>query len=91
MLVRVFIQGIEQRQAILRADAFPVQQRGCGLAGGDIATAQDFVQVESQQPLLVPLTPVDQQQLGMMGQDYPAGGLRSAEHRSGNDVFKGLG
>ena len=91
VLVGVLVQGVEQRRAFAGAGGLPVEQGRGGLQGGGFPAVEDIAQVEAQEPLLVPLGAVEQQQLVGADQDGPARRLAAAEHLAGEDGFKGVG
>ena len=61
VFVGVFIQGVEQWNALARHQAVGMQQCGGGLESVVFAAAEDFQPVEAQQAVLIPFAAVNQQ------------------------------
>jgi hypothetical protein len=82
------VQAVQQRLAGLGADALAGQQRRGGLEGAGLAAAEDLAEVEAQQAFFVPLAAVDEQELGVGGEQHPAWWLRAGEDPAAEDVFQ---
>ena len=90
VLVGVFIQGVQEAEALSRTHAVPVQQRGHGLEGGMLPAAKDFGEIEAQQALLIPFAAVQEHYLGIAQQHHPAGRFRAPEHLPGYENLQGI-
>ena len=90
VLVAVVVQAVEQARALLGQQAFAVQQRGGGLEGVVLATAEYVVEVEAQQPVVGPLAALDENHVARGEQDDPARRMRLAEDAAGDDVAPAL-
>ena len=69
----VLVQIVEQARALVRKQAFAVQQGGGRLEGVVLTAAEDVVEHEAKQPVVGPLAALDEEDLARGEKDDPAG------------------
>ena len=90
VLVAVVVQGVVQAHAFSGEEAVAVQEGGGRLQGGCLAPAQDVVEDESQQAVVGPLAPFEQEDLAGSQEHHPPRGVPMPEDAAGDDVVPRL-
>ena len=90
VLVAVLVEAVEQALAVGGQEAVAVQQRGGGLQGSVLATAENLVEVEPQQPVVRPLAALDEQDAAEREHQQPARRMVLAEDTAGDYLVPGL-
>lgn len=89
VFVGVFVEAVEQRAPLPRAEGVAVKEGGEGAEGGGFAAAEDFGEVEAEEAFFVPLGAVDEEEAAGGGEEDPAGRLGEGEEFAGDEVFGG--
>ena len=90
MLVAVVVQAVEEARALFGQQALAVKQGGGGLERVVLATAKDIVEDEAEEPVVGPLSALDEEDLARGEEDDPTRRVRLAEDATGDDVRPGL-
>ena len=87
VLVAVVVQGVVQAHAFGGEEAVAVEEGGSRLQGGRLTPAQDVVENESQQAVVGPLAPFEQQDLAGSEEHHPTCRMLRAEDAARDDVI----
>ena len=90
VLVAVVVQGVVQARALGGEKAVVVEEGGGGVEGRRLAAAEDVVENETQQAVVGPLAPFEQQDLAGGEEHHPPCGVPMTEDSAGDDFVPGL-